>query len=217
MITIEDILKKFREGHDEFDNGHLECFDVSEPFDLFQSWTKEAVEIGELEANAFILSTVDRENQPSSRILYLKELIDGKLVFYTNYNSKKGQDIEINTKVSMLFFWPQSSRQIRVQGECTKVASTVSDDYFASRPRGSQIGAWASHQSETLTTRDELEDRVKEYEAKFEGEVPRPPHWGGYEVKPTRFEFWQGRPSRLHDRIVFSEENGIWMLERLNP
>jgi pyridoxamine 5'-phosphate oxidase len=138
-------------------------------------------------------------------------------VLYTNYSSLKGEEIAENGKVNMLFFWPKSSRQIRIQGVCTKVPAELSDAYFASRPRGSQIGAWASNQSDVLANREELEERVASIEEKFPNEVPRPEFWGGYWIQPTKFEFWQGRPSRLHDRIVFKRTETNWTIERLNP
>lgn len=207
----------FRDGHHEFDNGHLESFEGVDPYDLFSVWTEEAVANEELEPNAFVLSTVSADGQPSSRIVYLKDNIDGKLVLYTNYSSLKGEEIAENGKVNMLFFWPKSSRQIRIQGVCTKVPAELSDAYFASRPRGSQIGAWASNQSDVLANREELEKRVASIEEKFPNEVPRPEFWGGYWIQPTKFEFWQGRPSRLHDRIVFKRTDTNWTIERLNP
>lgn len=217
MTDIKDIMDGFRDGHHEFSNGHLKSFDGAHPYDLFNSWTKEAVSNDELEPNAFVLSTVSSEGQPSSRIVYLKDNIEGNLVFYTNYSSKKGQEIDENSKVSMLFFWPKSARQIRIEGTCRKVPVEISDAYFASRPRGSQIGAWASDQSNHLPNRETLEERVAEFEEKFPNEVPRPEHWGGYWIEPAQFEFWQGRPSRLHDRIVFQKEDTNWNIERLNP
>lgn len=217
MKDFDEILGQFRDGHHEFENGHLEDFSGVDAYDLFQLWTKEAIDREEREANAFVLSTVNAAGQPSSRILYLKDIIDKNLVFYTNYSSHKGTDLAGNDQVSMLFFWPESSRQVRVQGKCIKAPAEVSDAYFNSRPRGSQIGAWASDQSQSLTSRSELEERVKTFEAKFTNEVPRPPHWGGYFVMPELFEFWQGRPSRLHDRIVFRRVGQSWELDRLNP
>ncbi len=217
MADIKKIMDAFRDGHHEFENGHLESFEGTDPYELFNVWTEEAVSNGELEPNAYVLSTVSEDGQPSSRIVYLKDNIDGKLVLYTNYSSLKGGEIAENSKVSMLFFWPKSSRQIRIQGICSKVPTEVSDAYFATRPRGSQIGAWASYQSELLSNREELDNRFKEFEAKFPNEVPRPDYWGGYWIEPTQFEFWQGRPSRLHDRIVFKSEGATWKIERLNP
>lgn len=217
MSKIDHLMDEFRAGHHEFENGHLDGFEGSNPFELFEHWMNEAVQNGELEANAFNISTVSLEGYPESRIVYLKELQDREFIFYTNYNSSKGKAIEQNDKVTMLFFWPKSSRQVRVNGICSKVAPEVSDDYFASRPRGSQIGAWASHQSEELLDREVLEDRIKELELKFPDKVDRPPHWGGYKVKPISIEFWQGRPSRLHDRILFKKNDVTWDIVRLNP
>jgi len=210
-------MKSFRDGHHEFENGHLESFEGINPYDLFDAWTAEAVANEEHEPNAFVLSTVSKDGQPSSRIVYLKDKIDEKLVLYTNYSSNKGQEIAENGKVSMLFFWPKSSRQVRIQGVCSKVPEDISDAYFASRPRYSQLGAWASNQSDLLADRTELDQRFKEFEQKFPNEVPRPPFWGGYWIAPDLFEFWQGRPSRLHDRIVFRKSNDDWKTERLNP
>jgi pyridoxamine 5'-phosphate oxidase len=218
MKDMKKVLDAFRLGRHEFENGHLEGFEDFDPFHLFELWTTEAVEAKEKEPNAFVLSTASPKGEVSSRIVYLKDIIDNKFVLYTNYASAKGKEIAGNPHVSMLFFWPDSSRQIRIEGVCSMVPTDVSDAYFASRPRGSQIGAWASEQSELLDERSTLEERVAHFEAKFPNEVPRPEHWGGYWIEPKKFEFWQGRPSRLHDRIVFKKEGGTsWRIERLNP
>lgn len=214
---MEDFLEDLRNDHRDFDLAKLEEIVGTNPFDLFNQWMKNAVDKGVAEANACVVSTVDATGQPSGRIVYLKELINGEFVFYTNYHSHKGKDIAGNNKVSLLFFWPALQQQIRVDGLCYKVPEAVSDEYFRSRPRGSQIGAWASNQSEQLTSRTELEKRIHEYADKFPGEVPRPPHWGGYAVQAELVEFWQGRPSRLHDRFVFKKEGQAWNIERLNP
>jgi pyridoxamine 5'-phosphate oxidase len=138
-------------------------------------------------------------------------------VFYTNYNSQKGREIGENPKVSMLFFWPGSSQQIRIEGRCTKVAETISDAYFESRPRGSKIGAWASNQSEVLENRGELEARVDAFEKKFGEIIPRPSHWGGYQIEPTAFEFWLGKKSRLHERLIFQKQGDAWKMSHKNP
>lgn len=214
---MEDFLEQIKNDHRDFDHGKLEGFFGETPFDLFSNWYREAFETGQLEPNAFVLSTVDELNRPSSRILYLKALSDTNFVFFTNYKSHKGTDISKNENASMLFFWPGKERQIRIEGEVVKISEEESDAYFESRPRSSQIGAWASWQSETLQKRDDLEERVKMYADKFPNEVPRPPHWGGYMLKPRLIEFWQGRSSRLHDRIVFEIENEKWKVYRKNP
>ena len=214
---IKDIMNQFRQGRHEFENGRLDGIEVADPYLLFEEWMKEAVEKKEPEVNAFVLSTANEKKQPSSRIVYLKELIEGEFVFYSNYSSHKGLDISVNNRVGALFFWPQLSRQIRIEGICTKVSKEVSDDYFASRPRSSQIGAWASQQSQILNGREELEARVQQFEKEFIGDVPRPDFWGGYGIKPTTFEFWQGRPSRLHDRLFFTSSEEGWKLVQLNP
>lgn len=214
---MKDFLQKFRTDHHEFVNGNFEDITGGNPFELFEIWFEEAVEASEKESNAFVLSTLNKELQASSRIVYLKEVVEEQFVFFTNYNSQKGKDIAINNKVSMLFFWPLLSRQIRIEGICTKTSDQVSDDYFDSRPRGSQIGAWASHQSDVLESRAELEKRVEEIGKQYPNKIPRPHHWGGYQINPTQIEFWQGRPSRLHDRLVLTNENGEWKTHRKNP
>lgn len=214
---MNDFLQKFRDDHHEFVNGKFEDVIGGNPFELFQIWFDEAINAAEVESNAFVLSTTDENFHPSSRIVYLKEVVDEQFVFFTNYNSQKGKDIEKNNKVSMLFFWPLMSRQVRIEGICTKTSGEVSDDYFNSRPRNSQLGAWASHQSDFLSNRKELEDRFIELEKKYPNEIPRPPHWGGYKIDPIQVEFWQGRPSRLHDRLVLTKNNGAWTAQRKNP
>ena len=214
---MSDYLDKLRDDHHEFINGNFEDITGGNPFELFELWFNEAVEKPELEPNAFVLSTVDNKHQPTSRIVYLKQIFEQQFVFFTNYNSQKGIEIAGNNRVSMLFFWPLLSRQVRIEGFCTKTNAQVSDIYFNSRPRSSQIAAWASHQSEVLNDRKELDQRVIDLNERFKDEVPRPEHWGGYQIKPTHIEFWQGRPSRLHDRLVLTEENGYWTAQRKNP
>lgn len=214
---MSDILKELKNDHTDFDAGKLEDVFGTDPILLFHEWLRNAVNKEQAESNAFALSTVNEELQTSSRILYLKELIGDDFIFYTNYNSSKGSNLAIQPKASMLFFWPGLQQQIRVEGSCVKVDETLSDIYFESRPRGSQLGAWASNQSEILETRKALEDRLIALDEKYPTEVPRPPHWGGYKLTPTKIEFWQGRPSRLHDRIVFERKDDQWIIYRLNP
>lgn len=214
---MEEFLKQIRNDHHNFDKGRISDHVPADPFVFFHDWYKEAFEKGEREPNAMVLSTVNDEHKPSSRILYLKELSTEGFVFFSNYNSRKGKDVQANWYASVLFFWPGLERQVRVEGIIEKVSAETSDAYFASRPRGSQLGAWASHQSETLENRSELEARLSELAEKFPLEVPRPPHWGGYVLLPEHFEFWQGRPSRLHDRICYQKQGDTWDIHRLNP
>lgn len=214
---MDNFLDVLRNDHSDFDKGILEDQVGKNPMDLFAKWLREAKEKGVSEPNAVVISTVNLDGYPQSRIVYLRELLDEGFIFYTNYTSAKGKALAANPKVGALLFWPGLERQISVLGEAEKIPSEMSDAYFQGRPRGSQLGAWASLQSETLASRQELEDRVVYYSKKYPTEVPRPAHWGGYLVKPNRFEFWQGRPSRLHDRIVFQQEKTDWKVFRLNP
>ena len=194
------------------------------PFIQFAEWLKAAADNPVIvEANAMVLSTVDG-NQPSSRTVLLKDVTD-RFTFFTNYNSRKGKEIERNSFVSLLFPWYAMERQVIVLGSAKKIDRNESEKYFATRPWSSQIGAWASHQSDDLSSREELENRFSEFASKFpEGSsVPTPPHWGGFEVVPTSIEFWQGRYSRLHDRIrylpesVGTSESSKWTWKRINP
>lgn len=214
---MSEWLKAYRENHADFD--HPSGIDVLglNPFLAFSTWFDEAAAAQEKEANAFVLSTLGQNFRISSRILYLKELQDQAFIFYTNYLSHKGQDISRQEKVSMLFFWPGLMRQIRIEGRVQAIDSTISDAYFASRPRESQIGAWASEQSSILPTRSVLIERFEHFDQLFPNEVPRPPHCGGYALHAEYFEFWQGQPSRLHDRKSFSLQDGIWEVNLLNP
>ena len=187
------------------------------PLNQFSKWFQEAVDSGLDEPNAMLLSTVEG-TRPSARIVLLKDL-DSGFLFFTNYKSKKGNDIENNPQVALTFFWKELERQVRIEGKVEKTSAQESDDYFASRPMGSQIGAWVSDQSEVIESRETIEQKTKIYTEKFEGStIPRPPHWGGYRVVPHYIEFWQGRPSRLHDRLVYEQgEDGNWKIGRLSP
>ncbi|MFA7274420.1 MAG: pyridoxamine 5'-phosphate oxidase [Crocinitomicaceae bacterium] len=214
---MDNFLDVLRNDHSEFDQGRLEDQVGNNPMDLLAKWLRNATEKGVSEPNAIAISTINSDGFPQTRIVYLRELLEEGFVFYTNYLSSKGKALAVHPKMHGLLFWPGLERQISISGICEKIPSEMSDAYFKERPRGSQLGAWASHQSDVLISRKELEDRVLYYSEKFPNEVPRPPHWGGYLVKPSRFEFWQGRPSRLHDRIVFQFENENWKVFRLNP
>lgn len=214
---MDKFLQQLRNDRRQFDKGKLEEFFGNDPLSLFAKWLREAVEKPVSEPNAMSVSTIGSDGFPQSRIVYMRELLEEGLVFYTNYNSSKGQAIAANPKIHALFFWPDLERQVSFTGLVEKVPEAMSDAYFASRPRGSQIGAWASHQSEKLESRAVLEQRIEQLLEQYPQVVPRPPHWGGYVIKPVKIEFWQGRPSRLHDRIVFEKEAGSWTVYRRNP
>jgi pyridoxamine 5'-phosphate oxidase len=190
----------------------------SNPLNQFKLWFDEAVNAGITEPNAMTLSTVFN-GRPSARIVLLKDLDQKGFTFFTNYNSKKGREIESDPQVALTFFWKEFERQVRIEGKAEKTTDQESSEYFAVRPRGSQIGAWTSFQSEVIENREYLENRTREIEQEFSGQqVPRPAHWGGYRVVPDYIEFWQGRPSRLHDRLSYVKtEEGSWQIERLSP
>ncbi len=190
----------------------------SDPFQLFEAWMQEASASEPNEANAMALATVDADGQPTVRIVLLKGLDDQGFVFYTNLESDKGRQLLACPKASLNFHWKSLERQIRIDGGVEQVSDGEADAYYATRPRGSQIGAWASDQSRPLEDRALLERRVAESEARFEGgDVPRPPHWSGFRVVPERIEFWQGMPYRLHDRVVYSRQAEGWSTQRLYP
>ena len=191
---------------------------ASDPFDLFTRWFDETVAAAIPEPNAMTLATVDAAGRPAARIVLMKGFDARGIVFHTNYDSRKGRDLAANPRAALLFFWAGLERQVRIDGIAERVGAEDSDAYFAARPRASQISAWASPQSAPVADRAWLEARVAEFEARFASvAVPRPPHWGGIRVVPDRFEFWQGRASRLHDRLVWSRIGDRWTIERLAP
>ena len=189
------------------------------PMELFQKWFYETeASEGVDEPNAMTISTIGLDGFPKSRIVLLKKYTHEGFIFYTNYNSEKGKAIANNPNVCLSFFWPNMERQIIIKGVVEKIPENLSDGYFDSRPDGSKLGALVSNQSEVISSREEIEGRLKELENKYQGkEIQRPSHWGGYIVKPISMEFWQGRPNRLHDRIRFTLENIDWKIERLAP
>lgn len=199
----------------------LAGFDESEaardPFQQFGTWFQDAVSSGLPMPNAMSLATADASGRPTARAVLLKGFDQDGFVFFTNYQSRKGRELATNPLASLLFTWEELERQVRIDGRAEKVPDSESDEYFATRPLGSQISAWASPQSEVVTNRATIEARCAEAQQRFGAQVPRPPHWGGFRVIPNAIEFWQGRASRLHDRILYRLESGTWKIERLAP
>jgi pyridoxamine 5'-phosphate oxidase len=191
---------------------------LENPIKQFGKWFTEALKAQILEPNAMTLSTVS-DGKPHGRIVLLKGFDENGFTFYTNYKSNKGNDVAETPFASLTFFWGDLERQVRIEGSIEKVSGTESDEYYHSRPRGSQIGAWVSNQSSVIASREVIEQRLTELENEFKDLeiIPRPGHWGGYCVNPERIEFWQGRPSRLHDRILFTKVGDDWKIERLSP
>ena len=190
------------------------------PIRQFESWSQyvRAAGVSEQDTISMTLATATRFGLPSARIVLLKSFDERGFVFYTNYNSRKGNELEENARACLLFYWPQLWRQVRIEGTVERVSGEESDQYFNSRPLGSKIGAWASEQSTRVEDRAALDKRFEEFSWKFGDNVPRPPHWGGYRVKPSVIEFWQGQDNRLHDRLRYAlQDNGDWLIDRLAP
>ena len=190
------------------------------PFRQFEKWSQEvrAAGVSEQDAISMALATATRFGLPCARIVLLKSFDENGFVFYTNYNSRKGNELEENARACLLFYWPALWRQVRIEGTVERVSAAESDQYFHSRPVGSKVGAWASEQSTAVADRAALDQRFQEFSSKFGDDVPRPPHWGGYRVKPSVIEFWQGQENRLHDRLRYTlQEDGAWLIERLAP
>lgn len=198
----------------------LESICPENPMELFQKWflNADASEMVD-ESNAMTVSTIGKDGFPKGRVVLLKKYTWEGFIFYTNYNSEKGKAILENNHVCLSFFWPALEQQIIIKGTAEKIADNLSDGYFESRPDGSKLGAWASSQSEVVSSRKELDENLKTYQQEYEGkEIPRPSHWGGFLVKPVSIEFWQGRPNRMHDRILYTLlEDFSWKIERLAP
>lgn len=217
MSQVNQHISQLRE---DFMKGELSENNLFKTPDLqFEQWMKEAIDASVNEVHACNLATVNSNNKPSARIIYLREFSDNEFYFYTNYDSRKANDITKNPNVCLTFFWPELERQIRIEGIITKKAETEkSDDYFNARPLDSKIGAWSSAQSHILKNREELNSFIENNKEKFKNkEIPRPDFWGGYIIKANYYEFWQGRKNRLHDRIAFTQEDNSWKIERLAP
>lgn len=189
------------------------------PIRQFERWYDEmrATGVSEQDATSMILATATPDGRPSVRVVLLKSFDERGFVFFTNYQSQKGNELDQNPRASLLFYWSELWRQVRVEGEVEKIPAAESEEYFQSRPLGSRLGAWASNQSEVIDHRETLETRFAEMQKRFGEDVPRPEHWGGYRVKPNSIEFWQGRDNRLHDRLRYRHQNGAWVIERLAP
>lgn len=190
-----------------------------DPIAQFEKWFQEAMASNIPEPNALTLSTVSKDGRPSGRIVLLKGVERGKFVFYSNYQSQKGKELDKNPACGLTFFWAELERQVRIEGIASRTDTAASEKYFQSRPRESQVGAWASPQSAIISNREILDERVKKIQEKFDGleKLPKPNQWGGFEVEPLKIEFWQGRPNRLHDRIVFTKVDDTWQIHRLAP
>lgn len=189
----------------------------ADPLKQFEKWFAEALRAQLPEPNAMTLATADREGRPSARIVLIKEVDAHGFVFFTNYQSRKGQDLAQNAYAALLFHWIDLERQVRIEGQVEKVNSEESEAYYRSRPLLSRIGAWASPQSQEIPDREFLEARMTHYQNEYGEQPPRPPHWGGYRLLPEFFEFWQGRPSRLHDRLCYQKADAGWLIQRLAP
>ncbi|MFD0966853.1 pyridoxamine 5'-phosphate oxidase [Seminibacterium arietis] len=209
-------LHNIREEYTKQQLSKKECLD--NPLTQFEKWLNEAIKSDIKEPTAMNLATVNDSGQPSSRIVLLKEVNSQGFIFFTNYLSQKGKNISQNSLVALNFFWQELQRQVRIEGKVKKIPEDQSDEYFSSRPYTSRIGAWASKQSAVISSKKLLLAKAASIAAKYPFYVPRPAHWGGYIVVPSMFEFWQGRPSRLHDRIRYLlDQNGNWYRERLSP
>ncbi|MEM5382143.1 pyridoxamine 5'-phosphate oxidase [Paraburkholderia phymatum] len=213
MSTLADLRKNYSLGS-------LDIADVDpNPFRQFDKWFKQAVDAQLPEPNTMTLATVDARGRPSARIVLIKGVDERGFVFFTNYESRKGRELAENPHASLLFYWIELERQVRIEGTVVKTSDAESDAYYASRPLGSRIGAWASDQSKVIESRALLEAREREFSAQYGENPPRPPHWGGYRLIPDAIEFWQGRPSRLHDRLLYTRSSGgaDWTIDRLSP
>lgn len=217
MNGMEGVQERLQRLRREYLGAPLDIASTDpDPLRQLDRWLEEAIRAEVVDPNAMLLATADSLGRPSARVVLLKDLDDG-LTFYTNYESRKGRELEANPVAEVVFYWPLLSRQIRVSGRVERVDEEASDAYHATRPHGAQIGAWASPQSREIPSREWLQQQATELAGRYPAEVPRPAHWGGYRLRPDRLEFWQGRENRLHDRIEYRSEDGRWTRIRLAP
>ena len=213
QLSLEGVREDYRLA--ELDEQNCE----TNPIEQFDRWFLEAQAADLKEPNAMVLATVGVDGKPSSRVVLLKEVSDLGFVFYTNYASRKGRELEANPSCALTFFWAELERQVRIEGKAERLSQEKSGEYFRARPRGSRLGALASRQSEMLPGRHILEERLRELQTRYAGtdDIPKPEHWGGYCVVPYKIEFWQGRTNRLHDRLLYTREGDEWTIARLSP
>ncbi|MEM6514959.1 MAG: pyridoxamine 5'-phosphate oxidase [Bacteroidota bacterium] len=216
---MEQDLSNYRKSYEKRELLEKDV-DANNPMTLFQKWFDEADNDASVnEANAMTLATIGLDGFPKSRVVLLKKIKDGYFIFFTNYGSEKGRALQETPKACISFFWESSERQIIVKGDISKLSDSENDEYFQSRPRGSRLGAIASHQSEIIESREVLENRLETLDKKYgDKHIPRPNYWGGFKLSPVEYEFWQGRPNRLHDRLRYrASKSGVWQLNRLSP